>query len=586
MKEEGKSTNGSPEPVTFEGTKTILNQMNKCICKIQGKVDATGFFTKIPFNSKLLPVLITNSHVLGGKDIKNNNKITLSLNHNKKTKEIRIDEDRKKYTSKELDIAIIEIKDNDNLENEYINLDDNIINYCKNNNNGNLSYLNYIYNNKSIYILHYQKGNNILVSYGQPPKCKNSEINHKCSIEYGSSGSPILLITNQKLIGVHSDSYNKSEYNSGSLMVHSINEFQKENNVDDNNKLSNYIIGEFEIEKDNQTIRIINSYEEFIREKKWEDKEEFHNEKEIKDNCEIRINDKKIPFSYKHEFNKKGRYTIKYIFKNNLTNVNTLFRDCKYLVNINLSNFNTQNVIYMGGMFEECSSLTNIDLSNINTKNVTDMHCMFSRCSSLTNLNLSHFNTRKVTHMGGMFNRCSSLTNINLSSFNTQNVTDMEYMFSECSSLEKINLSNFNTQNATDMGYMFSRCSSLTNLNLSNFNTQSVTNMGYMFSRCSSLTNINLCHFNTQNVINMEYMFSSCSCLTNLNLSNFNTQNVINMEYMFSECSSLANINLSNFNTQNNTKMGHMFSSCPSLTKEKIITYDKAILDSINKCIK
>jgi surface protein len=486
MKEEGKLINASPEPVTFEGTKIILNQMNKCVCKIHGKGEGTGFFTKIPFNSQLLPVLITNNHSLSGKDIKNNNKITLSLNHNKKTKEIRIDEDRKIYTSKELDIAIIEIKDNDNLDNEYIDLDDNILNYCKNNNNGNLNYLNYIYNNKSIYILHYQKGNNIVVSYGQPPKCKNSEINHKCSIEYGSSGSPILLINNQKLIGVHLDSYNKSEYSSGILMVHSIIEFQKENNIDDNN-ISNYIIGEFEIEKDNQKIRIINSYEEFIREKKWEDKEEFHNEEEIKDNCEIRINNKKIPFSYKHEFNKKGRYTIKYIFKNNITNVNTLFRDCKYLVNINLSNFNTQNVIYMGGMFEGCSSLTNINLSNINTKNVTDMHCMFSNCSSLTNLNLSSFNTRKVTHMGGMFNRCSSLTNINLSSFNTQNVTDMEYMFSECSSLEKINLSNFNTQNATDMGYMFSKCSSLANLNLSNFNTQSVTNMSGMFGGCSSL---------------------------------------------------------------------------------------------------
>ena len=40
----------SPEPVTFEGTEKILQQMNKCVCKIYNKGEGTGFFTKIPFN--------------------------------------------------------------------------------------------------------------------------------------------------------------------------------------------------------------------------------------------------------------------------------------------------------------------------------------------------------------------------------------------------------------------------------------------------------------------------------------------------------------------------------------------------------
>ena len=37
------------------------------------------------------------------------------------------------------------------------------------------------------------------------------------------------------------------------------------------------------------------------------------------------------------------------------------------LTNINLSNFNTQNVIYMDCMFSGCNSLKYIDLSNFNT---------------------------------------------------------------------------------------------------------------------------------------------------------------------------------------------------------------------------
>ena len=41
----------------------------------------------------------------------------------------------------------------------------------------------------------------------------------------------------------------------------------------------------------------------------------------------------------------------------------------------------------MSGMFNECSGLTNIDLSNFNTNNVTDMSCMFYGCENLTKKN-------------------------------------------------------------------------------------------------------------------------------------------------------------------------------------------------------
>ena len=58
----------------------------------------------------------------------------------------------------------------------------------------------------------------------------------------------------------------------------------------------------------------------------------------------------------------------------------------------------------------------------------------------LTNLNLSNFNTQNVTNMSGMFECCTSLTNLNISNFNTQNVTDMRVMFSGCNSLNKNNL--------------------------------------------------------------------------------------------------------------------------------------------------
>ena len=65
---------------------------------------------------------------------------------------------------------------------------------------------------------------------------------------------------------------------------------------------------------------------------------------------------------------------------------------------------------------------------------------MVSGCSSLTNINLSNFNTNNVTDMGHMFHGCSSLININLSNFNTNNVTNMSGMFSGCKKLIKDNI--------------------------------------------------------------------------------------------------------------------------------------------------
>ena len=62
----------------------------------------------------------------------------------------------------------------------------------------------------------------------------------------------------------------------------------------------------------------------------------------------------------------------------------------------------------MSSMFLECYSLEELNLSNFNTNNVTNMYCMFCVCSSLKDLNLSNFNTNNVINMKGMFIGCSA----------------------------------------------------------------------------------------------------------------------------------------------------------------------------------
>ena len=203
------------------------------------------------------------------------------------------------------------------------------------------------------------------------------------------------------------------------------------------NKIINYIIAEINIEeKDiNKEIRIINSFEEYNKNYNYEMTKEkidvYGNEKGIKDNCKIKINNSYIDFNYFYIFEKAGKYIIKYIFMNHITTCDYMFCECELLTNIDLSNFKTQKVINMSYMFFGCISLTNIDLSNFNNQNVTDMRNMFSGCKSLFNIDLSNFDTQNVIYMSEMFKGCVLLKKINLSNFNTQNVVYMSEMFKE-----------------------------------------------------------------------------------------------------------------------------------------------------------
>ena len=107
----------------------------------------------------------------------------------------------------------------------------------------------------------------------------------------------------------------------------------KMNRMNLNNK--NNIIGEIDIKKEdiNKDIRIINSFENVKRKWKWEDRDDdikYLNEKEIKENIEIKINGKLIEFTYYYKFNKEGKNIIEYSFNNNLTKTCYMFCICNH----------------------------------------------------------------------------------------------------------------------------------------------------------------------------------------------------------------------------------------------------------------
>ena len=159
----------------------------------------------------------------------------------------------------------------------------------------------------------------------------------------------------------------------------------------------------------------------------------------------------------------------------------SMFKNCGDITRIDLSNFDTSQVVNMKDMFNGTTSLTSLDLSNFDTSIVTDMSGMFAGASSLTRLVLSNFDTNQVTNMTGMFYGTTSLTSLVLSSFDTSQVTNMGNMFAGASSLTSLDLSNFNTSQVTNMINMFYGTRSLTSLDLSNFEIGPDTTYQRMF---------------------------------------------------------------------------------------------------------
>ena len=211
-----KSINDQPIPVPIDGMKTICSQMKNCICIIyqEDGRKGTGFFCKIPFQNDKLPVLITNNHVLDEKDIENGKIIKLMIND--KPKKIEMDKSRNKFTKydKNIDITIIEIKPNE----DGIGID-NCLELDE-------EKPDFIYKNKSIYILHYPNEKRY-ASFGIINKIKdNKKIEHKCNTIEGSSGSPILSLETFKVIGIHCGCYSDTiKLNVGTFIKYAIDIF-------------------------------------------------------------------------------------------------------------------------------------------------------------------------------------------------------------------------------------------------------------------------------------------------------------------------------------------------------------------------
>ena len=191
----------SINPISFEQTKKILEQMENYICKIiiDKVTKGTGFLCKIPLHgdNKLTPVLITNNNVINDNMLARKKDITIEsfCTSSIKSKKLNLS-NRTAYNNKKLGISIIEIVNKDGFKNiNMFELDEDM-----------LSGKTDKFIDKSIYMIHSNQ-ETLYVSYGLVNDIgKNQSYNfmHTCKAFNGSSGSPILNLENNKIIGIHS----------------------------------------------------------------------------------------------------------------------------------------------------------------------------------------------------------------------------------------------------------------------------------------------------------------------------------------------------------------------------------------------
>ena len=487
-----------PQPVTINGTEIILNQMKKSICKIylKGGGKGSGFFCNISYGNDKIKTLITNYHVIDQNYIEKYKEIQFSFNNKKIENNLIIDNNRKTYFSEEYDTTIIEIKNEDQIiNNQYLELDNDIFKEK--------GYLHF--EKQSIYNISYPNENEVSVSYGLINNIDHDKIQHLCSTESGSSGSPIFNLANNKVIGIHYAGHFKFTFNYAYFLKHPIKEFikkyskeiihkksksehyNKDNNISNNSK--NF--DDSYLSKTNSTFNSISNisnnnstYSAYMNSNGF-----------YKYNSNGCINEIKKPKSNKHIKIKENKIKIKLIVGKKDLNKKIYFLNESYLKGILNNSFVELYINNQNEKFEKYYITPKIEQKYSIIlkfkKDIKDCSNMFMDCKNILTIDLSSFNTKNVKNMSGMFRGCQNLVSIDLTSFNTKKVDNMSYMFCNCINLNELNLSSFETENVINMHEMFYNCSNLSNIKISSsFDTRIVSDMKYIFSGCNRLGNL------------------------------------------------------------------------------------------------
>ena len=116
-----------------------------------------------------------------------------------------------------------------------------------------------------------------------------------------------------------------------------------------------------------------------------------------------------------------------------------------------------------------------VDISGWDTSNVITMACMFNRCKKLKKIiGIENLDVSKLKESSGMFYYCENLVELDLTNWNPISLQNAYDMFYGCSNLKIIkNIENWQLSNIKDVSYMFYKCNKL-DADLSNWDLTNI----------------------------------------------------------------------------------------------------------------
>ena len=526
-----------------------LNKVSKSICKIicqkgNNKWTGTGFFMSIKYeNQVLIKCLLTNYHIID--PFQCYTEIYLQIGDNK-TPFYKRKNRISKYFNKPIDITMIEILDDD----EFIK-DVDFLSY-------DLNYIKYGYDyylNKEIFILQHPYGEEMHSSIGKIIDIKEFQFKHDAGTCSGSSGSAVILIENNCVIGIHKGIIEKSGKKIGTFI----------------GELFEGIINDSKLQKRIENIK--NNIN--IETNEIENEETQNNTNNSQNLSQKNDNDKNFDKNnLKNEY--KNILTLKYIIQKNRDNV-ILFS--KQFLKKNRRRF----VMIINNEREEICHI--LDISKIKIidnilevklkkmdDEVTTLENMFEETDLMFISGFSSFDSNKLTNISFMFHNCKNLSSIiDIDFLDTSNVTKMDYMFKNCSSIEVLpDISKWDTSKVTQINHMFEGCEKIKSLpDISKWNTSKVTDMKHLFSKCKSLISLpDISKWDISKVKDISHLFSFCESLLSIpDIQKWDLKNIKSMNSLFFGCKSLKSIpDIFKWNIIKVKNMDNIFNGCENLT--------------------
>ena len=142
---------------------------------------------------------------------------------------------------------------------------------------------------------------------------------------------------------------------------------------------------------------------------------------------------------------------------------------------IDLTDLDISELDDLSYIFYELYSMEVIDISGWDTSNVIDMNCMFSQCTKLKKIiGIENLDVSKLENANFMFYQCEKLVELDLTNWNPMLLQRASYMFYNCSNLKIIkNIENWQLPNIKDVSYMFYDCNKL-DVDLSNWDLTNI----------------------------------------------------------------------------------------------------------------